>query len=120
MSTSLVHHDQLPGLSFFAAKEHERVYAIAFDLDVESLRRAYPNESYPNAYREIREVLDDFGFAWQQGSVYFGGAEVTPVTCVLAAQELRRRFAWFAAAARDVRMLRIEENNDLLPAIAPV
>jgi virulence-associated protein VapD len=36
---------------------------------------------------------------------------------VLVAQRLTRELPWFAAVARDVRMLRIEENNDLGPAI---
>lgn len=39
------------------------------------------------------------------------------VTCVLAVQDLTRRLAWFRPAVRDMRMLRIEENNDLGPAI---
>jgi virulence-associated protein VapD len=94
-----------------------RMYAIAFDLDTERLQRTYPSPSWQNAYRDIRDALYIRGFTWQQGSVQFGGPSVTPVTCVLAVQELARRFAWFGESVRDVRMLRIEENNDLLAAI---
>jgi virulence-associated protein VapD len=36
---------------------------------------------------------------------------------VLATQDLTRRFPWFRSSVRDMRMLRIEENNDLGPAI---
>ena len=94
------------------------MYAIAFDLEVAALREAYPNEWFTNAYADIRKVLvKEFGFEWVQGSVYFGGASVTPVTCVLAVQELAARFEWFAPSIRDIRMLRIEENNDLMPAL---
>ncbi|WP_349371554.1 hypothetical protein [Salinarimonas sp.] len=32
-------------------------------------------------------------------------------------QDVAARCAWFRLAAKDVRMLRIEENNDLMPAI---
>jgi virulence-associated protein VapD len=42
---------------------------------------------------------------------------VDAVACVLAIQRLARELPWFSASARDVRMLRIEENNDLRPAI---
>ncbi len=63
-------------------------------------------------------VLDGFGFDWQQGSTYFGGDQVDAVTCVIAVQDLTARFSWFAPSVRDIRMLRIEENNDLMPAIA--
>jgi virulence-associated protein VapD len=94
------------------------MYAITFDLEMSALREAYPNDSYQNAYTDIRRVLDEYGFDWQQGSVYFGGQSVDAVVCVLAAQELARRFAWFAPCVRDIRMLRIEENNDLMPAVA--
>jgi len=93
------------------------MYAIAFDLDTEMLAQTYPGSSWNNAYRDIRDVLLERGFAWQQGSVYFGDDRVTPVTCVLSIQDLTAQFPWFATCARDVRMLRIEENNDLRPAI---
>src|SRR5262245_30167319 len=93
-----------------------RVYAIAFDLDMAQLRTNY-GDPYNNAYLEIRRVLQRHGFTWQQGSVYFGGPEVTSVTCVLAAIDLARSLPWFAASVRDIRMLRIEELNDLMPAV---
>ena len=93
-----------------------RVYAIAFDMDIESLRQHY-GDPYNNAYLEIRRVLQRHGFAWQQGSIYFGGPEINAVTCVLAAMDLSRSLPWFAASVRDIRMLRIEELNDLMPAI---
>jgi virulence-associated protein VapD len=83
------------------------IYAIAFDLD-------------PEALRDVRDALREHGFVWQQGSVYFGDDSVTPVTCVLAMQDLAGRFPWLQASARDMRMLRIEENNDLRPAIESV
>jgi virulence-associated protein VapD len=31
---------------------------------------------------------------------------------------MRKSHSWFGKAARDIRMLGIEEHNDLLPAIA--
>lgn len=42
------------------------------------------------------------------------------MTCVLAAIDLAQRLAWFAASVRDIRMLRIEELNDLMPAVQEV
>jgi virulence-associated protein VapD len=93
------------------------MYAIAFDLDQEMLKRHYHNESYQNGYDDIRRIFSQFGFRRQQGSVYFGDDTVDPVRCVLAVQEVTRRCAWFRAAVIDIRMLRIEENNDLMPAV---
>jgi virulence-associated protein VapD len=93
-----------------------RVYAIAFDMDIESLRMHY-GDPYNNAYGEIRAILKRHGFNWQQGSVYFGGSEVNAVTCVLAAIDLSTALPWFSSSVRDIRMLRIEELNDLMPAV---
>src|SRR5438309_11871184 len=99
-----------------ATRKEGRVYAIAFDMDIDLLRANY-GDPYNNAYLEIRRVLQRHGFTWQQGSVYFGGESVTAVTCVLAAIDLAQSLPWFAASVRDIRMLRIEELNDLMPAV---
>jgi virulence-associated protein VapD len=94
------------------------MYAITFDLEMSALRETYPNDSYTNAYMDIRKVLvDEYGFDWQQGSVYFGGSTVDAVKCVVAVHDIASRYAWFAPSVRDIRMLRIEENNDLMPAV---
>lgn len=93
------------------------MFAITFDLDTESLKQAYHNDSHGNAYKEIRTILTNNGFSWQQGSTYFGDETVDAVTCVLAAQELSNSLPWFASSVRDIRMLKIEDNNDLMPAI---
>ncbi len=97
----------------------KRVYAIAFDLDTETLARMYRNSSPNNGYADIARVLAEYGFARQQGSVYFGDDTVDSVRCVIAIQEVAKRYPWFTHAVSDVRMLRIEENNDLGPALAP-
>jgi virulence-associated protein VapD len=92
------------------------MYAIAFDMDIEALRNAY-GDPYNGADLEIRKILEKHGFTWQQGSVYFGGDRINAVTCVMAAIDLSRQLPWFAASVRDVRMMRIEELNDLMPAV---
>jgi virulence-associated protein VapD len=94
-----------------------RLYAIAFDLDQETLRETYGNASFQNAYSDIRRRLESEGFTWMQGSLYYGREGTDPVRCVLVIQRLARELPWFANSVRDIRMLRIEENNDLKPAI---
>ena len=93
------------------------MYAIAFDLDQEALKIHYPGNTPTNAYEAIRRGLETFGFQRQQGSVYFGNESVTPVVCVMAVQAVQRAYPWFAKSVSDIRMLRIEEHNDLMPAI---
>ena len=106
----------LPTLAGISDKLEKPMYAIAFDMDIESLRTNY-GDPYNNAYVEIRNILVRHGFTRQQGSVYFGGDQINAVTCVMAAMDLSNQLHWFAASVRDIRMLRIEELNDLMPAV---
>ncbi|MEF2072108.1 virulence factor [Consotaella aegiceratis] len=93
------------------------MFAIVFDLDTNSLKEVYGGPSWNNAYNDVRSFLKKRGFDWQQGSTYFGDDTVDAVTCVLAIQDMTVEFDWFAPSVRDIRMLRIEDNNDLMPAV---
>ena len=93
------------------------MYAVTFDIDTTCLGDQYHNNSSTNAYGDIRKFMTDNHFIWQQGSVYFGDETINAVNCVMAVQKLAKQFPWFSACVKDVRMLRIEENNDLMPAI---
>ena len=107
-----------PGLPA-SFKREGTVYAVAFDMDIEQLRIHY-GDPYNNAYLEIRRVLERHHFQWQQGSVYFGDASVTAATVTVAVIDLTTQLPWFAATVRDIRMLRIEELNDLMPVVQRV
>ncbi len=94
------------------------MYAIAFDLDTEMLERHYPGNTPTCAYGDIERVFAKYGFLRQQGSLFFGNAKVAnSVQCVLAVQELVNKHPWFRTVVRDIRMLRIEEENNLMPAV---
>jgi virulence-associated protein VapD len=94
-----------------------RMYAIVFDFDTQILEELYPSSSWRNAYTDVRTYLTQRGFDWKQGSVYFGNHTVDAVRCVRVVQKLAVRYPWFKASVRDIRMLRIEENNDLTIAL---
>lgn len=93
------------------------MYAIAFDMDTTALQAAYHNPSWQNAYNDIGRILGRYGFTRKQDSAYFGDDIVSATSCFLAVQELTRSFAWFAPCVSDIRMLRIEEINDLRPVV---
>lgn len=93
------------------------MYAITFDLDTAILENAYPNPSWENAYQDIRKYLEEVGFTRAQGTVYFGNNQMDGVKCILAVQEMSVTFDWFRSSVRNIRMLRIEESSDLMPAI---
>jgi virulence-associated protein VapD len=93
-----------------------RMYAIAFDLDTTALKKRYPTPQWRNAYGDIQRIMQEHKFWGQQGSLYYsnhGGA----VSVMLAVTALKDRLPWFRFVVRDFRMLRIEENNDLLPLL---
>lgn len=94
-----------------------RMYAIVFDFDTEMLKSNYPNSSWQNAYTDVRNYLSARGFDWMKGSTYFGDETIDAVRCVRTVQKLAAKYSWFTPSVRDIRMLRIEENNDLLLAL---
>ena len=93
------------------------MYAVTFDIDTNCLDSNYHGNNYQNAYGDIRKFMEANNFVWQQGSVYFGNENITAVTCVLTIQKLANTYPWLTACVKDIRMLRIEENNDLMAAL---
>lgn len=93
------------------------MYAITFDLNTKVLEASYDTDSWQNAYADVGRFLRERGFDRQQGSVYFGDETVDVVRCQLVVQQLTAEFEWFGPSVADIRMLRIEDNNDLMPAV---
>jgi virulence-associated protein VapD len=93
------------------------MYAISFDRDTKVLQQSYPSASWQSANTDIGRFLRERGFDHQQGSVYFGDDTIDVVRCQITVQELAVEFDWFGPSVRDIRMLRIEDNNDLMPAV---
>ena len=90
------------------------MYAIAFDLDTKMVELHCPGDPYG----VIERVFAHYGYKRQQGSLYFGSAKDTdPIKAVLAVQELSNRHKWFRVVVRDIRLLRIEDSNDLMQAV---
>jgi virulence-associated protein VapD len=98
------------------------MYAIAFDLLTNEMEALYGSPGWRHGYKEVGDILRDHGFAdHKQGSLYYGERDrVRAVDCVLAVQDLARQLPWFSACVRDIRMLRIEEEDDLSVAIEKV
>ncbi|GAA7015222.1 hypothetical protein HpCHC88_12450 [Helicobacter pylori] len=46
------------------------MYAVTFDFDTNGLNENAVNLS--KVYSDIRKFMEQHGFKWQQGSVYFG------------------------------------------------
>jgi virulence-associated protein VapD len=94
-----------------------RVYAIAFDLDSATAERLCGPNWRGTCYAKIASVFEEFGFSRMQGSVYFGDQDSTPINCMRAVVAVDMRFAWFGKVVRDLRMLRVDEDNDMMPLL---
>ena len=95
----------------------QRVYAITFDFDTQMLEQLYHADSWRNAYADVRRFLEANGFENKQGSVYFATDEIAATDCIAVVQDLADEYDWFVPSLRDIRMLRIEENNDLMTVL---
>ena len=93
------------------------MYAIVFDFDTDLFKTHHPGASWNNAYGNVKRYLTVRGFTWMQGSTDFGDESVDAVRCVRVVQKLAKKYPWFTPSVRDIRMLRIEENNDLRIAL---
>ena len=66
-----------------------------------------------NAVAEIKAFLEVNGFNEELGGLYIGNDSVNAVTVVLVVQELSANLPWLASCVTKIRMLRIEDNDDL-------
>lgn len=94
-----------------------RVYAIAFDIDTQVAERVL-GDTWKSCYGMIERGLTAHGFSRMQGSLFFGTDASNAVTCIKAVQDLDEKYHWFGRIVKDLRMLRIDEDNDLLPALS--
>ena len=105
------------GLGHNRPRGRHRVYAITFDFDTQMLEQLYHADSWRNAYSDVWRFLEANGFENKQGSVYFALDEIDATDCIAVVQDLADEYDWFTPCLRDIRMLRIEENNDLMTVL---
>lgn len=88
------------------------MYAIAFDMMVDSLKTHY-GDPYNNAYYEIEKLLSDKGFERKQGSLYItkeGSKDL--LRSVYSAIDALKSVKWFSQSVRDIRVFKIEDWSD--------
>jgi len=95
------------------------MYAIAFDLRIDDLKREY-GEPYNKAYDEIRNELEKLGFEWTQGSVYINPAENNSLTVVYKAITRLSKIDWFKNSVRDIRAFKVEDWSDFTDIVRGV
>lgn len=92
------------------------MYAIAFDLKIDTLKQEY-GEPYNEAYDEIRQELETLGFEWTQGSVYINHSEKDSLTTVYKAINRLSRIKWFRESVRDISAFKVEDYSDFTEVV---
>lgn len=87
------------------------MYAIAFDLKIDDLKKNY-GEPYNGAYDEIRQELEALGFEWTQSSVYINSDSNNSLTTVYRAINRLSQIDWFKKSVRDIRAFKVEDWSD--------
>jgi virulence-associated protein VapD len=87
------------------------MHAITIDLKIEDLKENY-GEPYNKAYDEIRQELEQLGFAWTQGSVYMSTGTASTLTAVYKAINRLSKIEWFKLSVRDIRAFKVEDWSD--------
>lgn len=87
------------------------MYAIAFDLKIDELKKTY-GDPYNGAYDEIRQELEALGFEWTQGSVYINSDNSNSLTTVYKAINRLSKIGWFKQSVRDIRAFKVEDWSD--------
>ncbi len=90
------------------------MYAVAFDLKIDDLKREY-GEPYDNAYEEIRRELEVLGFDRAQGSVYI--SEENNLVAVYKAISRLSEIGWFKQSVRDIRAFKVEDWSDFTETV---
>jgi len=92
------------------------MYAIAFDLKIDDLKKAY-GEPYNGAYDEIKRELSEFGFEWTQGSLYMSNTTQNTLVTVFNAIDRLKEIEWFVESVRDIRAFKVEDWSDFTATI---
>ncbi len=87
------------------------MYAIAFDLKIDDLKKAY-GEPYNRAYDEIRQEMEALGFNWTQGSLYINSSNTDNLAQVYKAINKLSKISWFKDSVRDIRAFKVEDWSD--------
>jgi virulence-associated protein VapD len=88
------------------------MYAIAFDLKIEELKKNY-GDPYNGAYTEISKELEVIGFEWKQGSLYVTKDDINPITILNKAINKLASIDWFKKSVRDIRAFKVEDWSDI-------
>ena len=85
------------------------MFAIAFDMVVEDLKKYY-GTPYNNAYFAISNIMEKYEFYNTQGSLYL--SQNSDFSNLVRVMNELKNTSWFANSVRDIRAFRVENWSD--------
>jgi len=97
-------------------RNNKQIRSIHFDLNINKLKKYYPNKNYTNAYEDIRKFLTNNGFEHIQGSGYISKEKLDPPEIENIIEKLTIEYPWIQASCKKLAaFIHIaEEELDLL------
>lgn len=94
-------------------KAVRRFKAVNFDLDTQSLRERFGEQSRPKAYRTIGRYLMDRGFVHRQGSGYRSTIKLSDFEITLIVSLMYKELAWLPVYVRTLDVTNIGQDYDM-------
>ena len=88
--------------------------AINFDLDVNNLKIHYKNNSYTNAYDDIKRFLLSNGFEHRQGSGYVSIKPINRIDTMDVIRSLSHKYDWFPKCVNKCDVTSVGREYDAL------
>ena len=83
------------------------MYAIAFDLKIDDLKKHY-GDPYNGAYAEIEKDLDELGFSYLTGNCYVLKGNANPISVLNNMLNKLVSISYFKKLAMMVRVVQVE------------
>lgn len=84
---------------------------VSFDLDINALKKYYPNKNWRNAYLIIKRHMIKNGFIWLQGSVYISEKYISSIQVTYIIDDLVEKNFWLNYCMRDCRESNIGKEH---------
>lgn len=74
--------------------------SLNFDLDTNKLKELYPNKSYTQAYKDIKNFLLKNGFEHRQGSGYISKENMSELEVTDIVTNLNNKHSWLKSCCK--------------------
>lgn len=86
---------------------------IFFDLDMEALRKNYPNKYVNQAWADIKRYMESHGFVHQQYSGYISKSYMNKNMARMVMQKMSYEYPWLQECLKECVMTTVGREFDL-------